>query len=103
MVAVPETAARLLDEPRTPVQRAFLFLNLKVMLTSKQYDQLFRETDRLESLCRGNELETPFVVLMRICRDYVTMAGVQMLDEDAKVKYLAERLARFRIKYFDKV
>ena len=58
MVAVPETAARLLDEPRTPVQRAFLFLNLKVMLTSKQYDQLFRETDRLESLCRGNELET---------------------------------------------
>lgn len=73
------------------------------MLTSKQYDQLFREADRLESLCRGNELETPFVVLMRICRDYVTMAGVQMLDEDARVKYLAERLAKFKIKYFDKI
>ena len=28
------------------------------MLTGKQYDQLFREADRLESLCRGNELET---------------------------------------------
>ena len=73
------------------------------MLTSKQYDQLFREADRLESLCRGNELETPFVVLMRICWDYVTMAGVQMLDEDARVKYLAERLAKFKIKYFDKI
>lgn len=73
------------------------------MLTGKQYDQLFREADRLESLCRGNELETPFVVLMRICRDYVTMAGVQMLDEDARVKYLAERLAKFKIKYFDKI
>lgn len=72
-------------------------------MTGKQYDQLFKEADALERQCRGNELETPFVVLMRICRDYVTMAGVQMLDEDAKVKYLAERLARFRIKYFDKV
>ncbi len=81
----------------------FIFLNIRVMLTSKQYGQLIREANRLESLCRGNELETPFVVLMRICRDYVTMAGVQMLDEDAKVKYLAERLARFRIKYFAKI
>ena len=58
------------------------------MLTGKQYDQLFREADRLESLCRGNELETPFVVLMRICRDYVTMGGVQMMDDEAKVSIL---------------
>ena len=69
------------------------------MLTGKQYDQLFREADRLESLCRGNELETPFVVLMRICRDYVTMGGVQMMDDEAKVRYLAGRLAKFKIKY----
>lgn len=102
MVAVPETAARHLVEPRTPAAEGILFLNLQVM-TGKQYDQFIREANRLESLCRGNELETPFVVLMRICRDYVTMAGVQMLDEDAKVKYLAERLARFRIKYFAKI
>ena len=57
----------------------------------------------MESLCRGNELESPFVVLMRICRDYVTMSGVQMLDEDARVKYLAGRLAKFKTKYFEKI
>ena len=73
------------------------------MLTGKNYDQLFREVDRLESLCRGNELETPFVVLMRICRDYVTMPGVQMMSDESKVKYLAERLDKFRIKYFEKI
>ena len=102
MVAAAETPARLLVEPRTPVQRAFLFLNLKVM-TGKQYDQLFKEADALERQCRGNELETPFVVLMRICRDYVTMAGVQMMSDESKVKYLAERLDKFRIKYFEKI
>ena len=73
------------------------------MLTSKQYGQLLREAERMESLCRGNELESPFVVLMRICRDYVTMSGVQMLDEDARVKYLAGRLAKFKTKYFEKI
>ncbi len=73
------------------------------MLTSKQYDQLFREADRLESFCRGNELETPFVVLMRICRDYVTLTGVQMMNDEDKVRYLAGRLAKFRTKYFDKI
>lgn len=81
----------------------FIFLNIRVMLTSKQYGQFIREANRLESLCRGNELETPFVVLMRICRDYVTMGGVQTMDDEAKVRYLAGRLAKFKIKYFDKI
>ena len=57
----------------------------------------------MESLCRGNELETPFVVLMRICRDYVAMAGVQMMSDESRVRYLAERLDRFKVKYFDKI
>ena len=39
MVAVPETAARLLVEPRTLVQRAFLFLNQQVMNTNAQPEQ----------------------------------------------------------------
>ena len=73
------------------------------MLTSKQYGQLIREAERMESLCRGNELETPFVVLMRICRDYVAMAGVQMMSDESRVRYLAERLDRFKVKYFDKI
>lgn len=73
------------------------------MLTGKNYDQLFREVDRLESLCRGNELETPFVVLMRICRDYVTKDGLQRLSDEDRVKYLTERLDKFRIKYFEKI
>ena len=57
----------------------------------------------MESLCRGNELESPFVVLMRICRDYVTMSGVQMMSDESRVRYLAERLDRFKVKYFDKI
>ena len=73
------------------------------MLTSKQYGQFIREANRLESLCRGNELETPFVVLMRICRDYVEKDGIQRLSDEGKVRYLAERLDRFRIKYFAKI
>ena len=73
------------------------------MLTGKQYGQLLREAERMESLCRGNELESPFVVLMRICRDYVTMSGVQMMSDESKVRYLAERLDRFKVKYFDKI
>ena len=73
------------------------------MLTGKQYGQLLREAERIESLCRGNELESPFVVLMRICRDYVTMSGVQMMSDESKVRYLAERLDRFKVKYFDKI
>lgn len=73
------------------------------MLTSKQYGQLLREAERMESLCRGNELESPFVVLMRICRDYVTMSGVQMMSDESRVRYLAERLDRFKVKYFDKI
>lgn len=102
MVAVPETAARHLVEPRTPAAEGILFLNLQVM-TGKQYDQFIREANRLESLCRGNELETPFVVLMRICRDYVEKDGIQRLSDEGKVRYLAERLDRFRIKYFAKI
>ena len=57
----------------------------------------------MERLCRGNEFETPFVVLMRICRDYVERDGIQMLSDEGKVRYLAERLDRFRIKYFAKI
>ena len=73
------------------------------MLTSKQYGQLIREAERMESLCRGNELETPFVVLMRICRDYVAKDGIQMLSNESKVRYLVERLDKFRIKYFAEI
>ena len=61
------------------------------MLTSKQYGQFIREANRLESLCRGNELETPFVVLMRICRDYVEKDGSQ-----GQVRRLKRQLSRAR-------
>lgn len=72
-------------------------------MTGKQIDQFFREAEALERQCRGNELESPFVVLMRICRDYVAKDGIQMLSDEGKVRYLAERLDRFRIKYFEQV
>ena len=72
-------------------------------MTGKQYGQFIREAEKMERLCRGNEFETPFVVLMRICRDYVERDGIQMLSDEGKVRYLAERLDRFRIKYFAKI
>ena len=72
-------------------------------MTGKQVDQFFREAESLERLCRGNELESPFVVLMRICRDYVAKDGIQMMTDEGRVRYLAGRLDRFRIKYLEKV
>lgn len=53
---------------------------------------------------RGDELETPFIVLMRICRDYAetTKFPGEETRRHAQAR-LIERLDKFRIKYFEKI
>lgn len=54
---------------------------------------------------RGNELETPFVVLMRICRDYAR-STLHWDEEEVRLqaqKRLIERLDKFRTKYYEKI
>ena len=73
-------------------------------MTSKQIGQTWRQIEEMEKRMRGDELETPFIVLMRICRDYV--ATTKFPGENT-MKYarerLIERLDKFRIKDFEKI
>lgn len=73
-------------------------------MTEKQLNQFFRDACNLEREMRGNELETPFVVLMRICRDYAS--STLHWDEAVRLqaqKRLIERLDKFRTKYYEKI
>ena len=74
-------------------------------MTNKQIAQAWAQIEKMERLTRGNELETPFVVLMRICRDYAAKCCIfdSPNMERAAREELIERLDKFRIKYFAKI
>ena len=74
-------------------------------MTGKQMAQAWAQIERMERLTRGNELETPFVVLMRICRDYAAKCCVFDAPETERAarEELIRRLDKFRIKYFAKI
>ena len=73
-------------------------------MTSKQIGQTWRQIEEMEKRMRGDELETPFIVLMRICRDYAetTKFPGEETRRHAQAR-LIERLDKFRIKYFEKI
>jgi len=70
-------------------------------LTTKQTLQLLRIAENAQ---RGIGLdldEVAFVSLMRICRDYVDHRRYPgVIDRD---KWFADRLKKFRIRFFDKI
>ena len=72
-------------------------------MTSKQIGQTWRQIEEMEKRMRGDELETPFIVLMRI---FHYVATTKFPGENT-MKYarerLIERLDKFRIKYFEKI
>ena len=75
-------------------------------MTPKQVAQTWAQIEEMERRTRGNELETPFIVLVRICRDYVTQSGCLAADPDmqqAARANLIARLDKFRVKYFEKI
>lgn len=73
-------------------------------MTEKQKAQLFLEAQELETQMRGDELENPFIVLMRICRDYMEMSqGLTGVYLQRQREELIARLDKFRVKYFEKI
>lgn len=71
-------------------------------MTPKQVAQTWAQIEEMERRTRGNELETPFIVLVRICRDYVAQSGSPDMQQAARANLIA-RLDKFRVKYFEKI
>lgn len=81
---------------------------MNIELSYKQWEQLQREVEKMQITARkaqqgGQEDTIPFLVLMRICRDYADKSYQPLIDEEARDKQLIEKLKRFRIKYFETV
>lgn len=72
-------------------------------LTWKQEKQLIDCANETNEKLRGNEQEQPFIVLMRICRDYANTQFKPLLRGADREKWLIERLNNYRIKYFEKI
>ena len=72
-------------------------------LTDKQAKQLERLANDTERLCIPNDDEAAFIVLMRICRDYLNSAEFPFIKGDDRDEWLIEKLKRYRIKFFEKV
>ena len=74
------------------------------MLSSKQKSQL-------HSIAKNTELminqpisdDVAFVVLMRICRDYVNPYTHPFLTNECRDKWLIERLQKYQIRFFQKI
>jgi hypothetical protein len=71
------------------------------MMTYKQQLQILKFADTLNT--RDLSEDSAFVTLMRICRDYVDLYQYPLVKGDDRDKWLAERLQKFRIRYYDKI
>jgi hypothetical protein len=65
--------------------------------------QLFHIAENAQGIFRDANDESGFVVLMRICRDYVDDYKMPLLNGENRDKWLAERLTKYRIKYLEKI
>ncbi|WP_302385701.1 hypothetical protein [uncultured Alistipes sp.] len=70
-------------------------------LTAKQAAQLYRIAADTQ---QGTGLdELAFVTLMRICRDYVNPNLYTAIPDEDRDKWFADRLKKFRIRFFEKI
>lgn len=70
-------------------------------LTYKQRQQLIKIANNTQEI-HNNDEAAMFVTLMRICRDYVSPL-FPLLTDEARDKWLIERLKKYRIKYYEKI
>jgi hypothetical protein len=71
------------------------------MITRKQERQILDFANTLGT--RDLSENSAFVTLMRICRDYVNDYNYPLLKNEDRDRWLAERLQKFRIRYYDKI
>lgn len=76
--------------------------NQKNVLTFKQREQLFELANNVQSLYSTDD-SVAFVVLMRICRDYVSKYSFPLINGKDRDEWLLERLKNYRIKYIDSI
>ena len=73
-------------------------------LSNKQVAQLINISSNLQkSIGFPVDNDVVFIVLVRICRDYISPSLYPLIQGEARDKWFLDRLARYRLRYFGQI